>query len=95
MLSFRGTTQTNRSRPISRRAYADIFGPTTGDRVRRGDAGLLIAVEERDYRVYGEECSFGGGKEPRDSIGQLAGISPADALDLVITNLMRRLGRVP
>ena len=69
MLSFRGTTKTNRSLPIPRRAYADIYGPTTGDRVRRSDAGLLIVVEERDHRVYGEECRFGGGKVPCDSIG--------------------------
>ena len=75
------------SLPISRRAYADMYGPTTGDRVRLGDTGLLIAVE-RDYCVYGEECKFGGGKVLRDGMGQAAGIGPADALDLVITNAL-------
>ena len=75
------------SLPISRRAYADMYGPTTGDRVRLGDTGLLIEVE-RDYCVYGEECKFGGGKVLRDGMGQAAGIVPADALDLVITNAL-------
>ena len=75
------------SLPISRRAYADMYGPTTGDRVRLGDTGLLIEVE-RDYCVYGEECKFGGGKVLRDGMGQAAGIGPADALDLVITNAL-------
>ena len=75
------------SLPISRRAYADMYGPTTGDRVRLGDTGLLIEVE-RDYCVYGEECKFGGGKVLRDGMGQAAGISQADALDLVITNAL-------
>ena len=75
------------SLPISRRAYADMYGPTTGDRVRLGDTGLLIQVE-KDYGVYGEECKFGGGKVLRDGMGQAAGIGPADALDLVITNAL-------
>ena len=75
------------SLPISRRAYADMYGPTTGDRVRLGDTDLLIEVE-RDYCVYGEECKFGGGKVLRDGMGQAAGIGPADALDLVITNAL-------
>lgn len=75
------------SLPISRHAYADMYGPTTGDRVRLGDTGLLIEVE-RDYCVYGEECKFGGGKVLRDGMGQAAGIGPADALDLVITNAL-------
>ncbi|MBU6120887.1 urease subunit alpha [Hymenobacter siberiensis] len=75
------------SLPISRRAYADMYGPTTGDRVRLGDTGLLIEVE-RDYCVYGEECKFGGGKVLRDGMGQAAGIGQADALDLVITNAL-------
>ena len=75
------------SLPISRRAYADMYGPTTGDRVRLGDTGLLIEVE-RDYCVYGEECKFGGGKVLRDGMGQAAGIGPADALDLVVTNAL-------
>ncbi|WP_426059620.1 urease subunit alpha [Hymenobacter sp. B1770] len=75
------------SLPISRRAYADMYGPTTGDQVRLGDTGMLIVVE-RDYCVYGEECKFGGGKVLRDGMGQAAGIGQADALDLVITNAL-------
>jgi urease subunit alpha len=75
------------SLPISRRAYADMYGPTTGDRVRLGDTDLLIQVE-KDYCVYGEECKFGGGKVLRDGMGQAAGIGPNDALDLVITNAL-------
>ncbi|UOQ53122.1 urease subunit alpha [Hymenobacter cellulosivorans] len=75
------------SLPISRRAYADMYGPTTGDKVRLGDTDLLIQVE-RDYTVYGEECKFGGGKVLRDGMGQAAGISQDEALDLVITNAL-------
>ncbi len=54
---------------IDRRAYAEMFGPTTGDRVRLRDTDLLIEVE-RDYTVYGEEVKFGGGKVIRDGMGQ-------------------------
>jgi urease subunit alpha len=54
---------------IGRRAYAEIYGPTTGDRVRLGDTELWIAVEQ-DYTVYGEEVKFGGGKVIRDGMGQ-------------------------
>ncbi|PJJ54893.1 urease subunit alpha [Hymenobacter chitinivorans] len=75
------------SLPISRRAYADMYGPTTGDKVRLGDTDLLIQVEQ-DYTVYGEECKFGGGKVLRDGMGQAAGISQNEALDLVITNAL-------
>ncbi len=70
---------------ISRQTYADIFGPTTGDRIRLGDTGLIAEVE-RDYTVYGDECKFGGGKVLREGMGQAAGVSQADALDCVITN---------
>ncbi len=72
---------------ISRAAYADMFGPTTGDRVRLGDTALLARVE-RDHTVYGDECKFGGGKVLRDGMGQAAGVSAADALDVVITNAL-------
>ena len=48
------------SRSISRRHYADIYGPTTGDRIRLGDTGLVAQVET-DATVYGDECKFGGG----------------------------------
>jgi urease subunit alpha len=72
---------------MARRAYADIFGPTTGDRVKLGDTDLVARVE-RDDAVYGDECKFGGGKVLRDGMGQAAGVAEADALDLVITNAL-------
>ncbi len=72
---------------ISRKAYAEMFGPTTGDKVRLGDTGLWITVE-KDYAVYGEEAKFGGGKTIRDGMAQGSGIPQADALDLVITGAL-------
>lgn len=75
------------SRNISRQTYADIFGPTTGDKVRLGDTGLIAEVE-RDHTVYGDECKFGGGKVLREGMGQAAGVGQADALDCVITNAL-------
>ncbi|MFP6582898.1 MAG: urease subunit alpha [Candidatus Hydrogenedentota bacterium] len=72
---------------MDRRAYADIYGPTTGDCVRLGDTELLIRVEE-DRTTYGEECKFGGGKTLRDGMGQSAGLPQAEALDLLITNAL-------
>src|ERR1700730_18001269 len=75
------------SHRISRTAYADIYGPTTGDKVRLGDTSLVLEVE-RDHAVYGDECKFGGGKVLRDGRGEAAGVSEADALDCVITNAL-------
>src|SRR6478735_9375122 len=75
------------SHRIDRRYYADIYGPTTGDRVRLGDTNLFAEVES-DAAVYGDECKFGGGKVLRDAQGQAAGISDAEALDCVITNAL-------
>ena len=72
---------------IDRRAYADMYGPTMGDRVRLGDTDLVIEVE-KDHTVYGEECKFGGGKVLRDGMGQKSGASQEEALDLVITNAL-------
>jgi urease subunit alpha len=72
---------------MDRRHYADMFGPTTGDRVRLGDMDLWIEVE-RDHATYGDECKFGGGKVLRDAQGQHAGTADADALDVVITNAL-------
>ncbi len=69
---------------ISRQAYADMFGPTTGDRVRLGDSELFLQVEE-DRTSYGDEVKFGGGKVIRDGMGQSQRIS-AVTMDLVITN---------
>ncbi|NOK13719.1 urease subunit alpha [Corallococcus exercitus] len=75
------------SRTMDRRHYADMFGPTTGDRVRLGDTGLWLQVE-RDATVYGDECKFGGGKVLREGMGQRAGAGDANALDCVITNAL-------
>jgi urease subunit alpha len=72
---------------IDRRHYADMFGPTVGDRVRLGDTGLIAEVEH-DFAVYGDECKFGGGKVLRDRQGQRPGVSDRDALDCVITNVL-------
>ena len=72
---------------MDRRHYADIYGPTVGDRVRLGDTGLVAEVEQ-DATVYGDECKFGGGKVLRDGMGQAAGVSDDRALDCVITNAL-------
>src|SRR6476620_3845303 len=69
---------------ISRNAYAEMFGPTTGDRVRLADTDLWIEVE-KDYTVYGEEVKFGGGKVIRDGMGQ-SKRRATDVADTVITN---------
>jgi urease subunit alpha len=69
---------------IDRHAYAEMYGPTTGDRVRLGDTDLFIEIE-RDHTIYGEEVKFGGGKVIRDGMGQSQRAS-AQAADLVITN---------
>jgi urease subunit alpha len=71
---------------IPRRQYADLYGPTTGDRVRLADTELFIEIE-KDLTVPGEEAKFGGGKVIRDGMGQSASATGADGvLDLVITN---------
>ena len=75
------------SHRLDRKAYAALYGPTTGDRVRLGDTGLLAEVEQ-DFAVYGDECKFGGGKVLRDRMGQFAGADDDQALDLVITNAL-------
>ena len=71
---------------MSRTAYAEMFGPTTGDRVRLADTDLWIRVED-DHTVYGEEVKFGGGKVIRDGMGQCQSGS-ADVVDTVITNAL-------
>lgn len=72
---------------MDRRAYADTFGPTVGDRIRLADTALIIEVEQ-DYTTYGDEVKFGGGKVIRDGMGQ-SPISREDgAVDLVITNAL-------
>ncbi|OAA62106.1 urease [Cordyceps fumosorosea ARSEF 2679] len=72
---------------MDRAAYAVMFGPTTGDRVRLGATDLWVRVE-RDCTAYGDECKFGGGKTLREGMGQATGRPDADALDLVITNAL-------
>jgi urease subunit alpha len=72
---------------LSRAAYADMFGPTTGDRVRLADTELFIEVEE-DRTVYGEEVKFGGGKVIRDGMGQSQKSRAEGAVDTVITNAL-------
>ncbi len=62
---------------ISRQAYAEMFGPTTGDRVRLADTELWIEVE-KDFTVYGEEVKFGGGKVIRDGMGQRESRFPSE-----------------
>src|SRR5258707_1034498 len=75
---------------IPRRTYSDLYGPTTGDRVRLADTELIIEVE-RDYAIYGDEITFGGGKVIRDGMGQSSTSireSEHGALDVVITNAL-------
>jgi urease subunit alpha len=72
---------------MSRHAYAHMFGPTTGDRVRLADTELFVEVE-RDFTIYGEEVKFGGGKVIRDGMGQSQVTNAAGAADTVITNAL-------
>ena len=79
---------------ISRRAYAEMLGPTVGDKLRLADTALVIEIE-KDYTLaaggYGEEVKFGGGKTVRDGMGQsqrVNGPGPSDAVDTVITNVV-------
>ncbi|MEB3185504.1 MAG: urease subunit alpha, partial [Cyanobacteriota bacterium] len=72
---------------ISRRAYAETYGPTTGDRLRLADTELILEVE-KDFTVYGDEVKFGGGKVIRDGMGQAQTTRAAGAVDTVITNAL-------
>ena len=72
---------------LSRAAYAQMFGPTAGDKVRLADTELIIEVE-RDFTAYGEEVKFGGGKVIRDGMGQSQVTRAAGAVDTVITNAL-------
>ena len=74
------------STKITRQAYAEMFGPTTGDRLRLADTELIIEVES-DHTIYGEEVKFGGGKVIRDGMGQGQRVS-AETVDTVITNAL-------
>jgi urease subunit alpha len=72
---------------IKRSVYADMFGPTTGDRVRLADTDLIVEVE-KDFTTYGEEVKFGGGKVIRDGMGQSQATNKQGAVDTVITNAL-------
>src|SRR5476649_456733 len=71
---------------IDKRAYAEMYGPTKGDRLRLADTGLVVEVE-KDFTIYGEEVKFGGGKVIRDGMGQSQRVSK-DIADTVITNAL-------
>ena len=71
---------------IARQAYAEMYGPTTGDRVRLADTELFIRVE-KDLTVYGDEVKFGGGKVIRDGMGQSQAMA-SEVADVVITNAL-------
>ena len=72
---------------IDKRKYADMYGPTVGDRVRLGDTSLIAEVE-RDYAVYGEEAKFGGGKSLRDGMGQSCTVPDEECPDFIITSAL-------
>ena len=72
---------------ISRQAYAEMYGPTTGDRIRLADTALFAMVE-KDFTIYGEEVKFGGGKVIRDGMGQSQATRADGAMDTVITNVV-------
>src|SRR5712692_6809578 len=72
---------------MKRAAYADMFGPTIGDRVRLADTDLIVEVE-KDFTIYGEEVKFGGGKVIRDGMGQSQITNKQGAVDTVITNAL-------
>ena len=69
---------------LTRQAYAEMYGPTKGDRIRLGDTALFVEIEE-DHTIYGEEVKFGGGKVIRDGMGQ-SQLASADVVDTIITN---------
>ena len=71
---------------ISRRAYAEMFGPTVGDRLRLADTELVIEVEH-DFTIYGEEVKFGGGKVIRDGMGK-GQLCAKDVVDTLINNAL-------
>ena len=72
---------------MTREGYVGMFGPTMGDMVRLGATGLWIKVE-KDHTVYGDECTFGGGKTLREGMGQASGRSDVESLDTVVTNAL-------
>lgn len=85
MIASESTIEEDCASVLSREAYANIYGPTTGDKIRLGDTDLFAEIES-DYAVYGDECVFGGGKVLRQGMGQACGCNSVDCLDTVITN---------
>jgi urease subunit alpha len=83
----RSVAEDTMSFKIERRAYVDMFGPTTGDRVRLADTDLIVEVE-KDFTIYGDEVKFGGGKVIRDGMGQSQITNKQGAVDTVITNAL-------
>ena len=79
---------------LSRKRYAELYGPTTGDKLCLADTGLTLEVE-RDLGTYGDEATFGGGKVLRDGMGQMSGAFDREALDLVITGVVVLDARCP
>src|SRR2546428_11530758 len=74
------------ARRLTRREYAELYGPTVGDRIHLADTGLMIQIE-KDFNAYGDEAVFGGGKTLRDGMGQAPGVAAREgAVDFVITN---------
>ena len=72
---------------ITRKSYSDMYGPTTGDKIRLADTELFIEVE-KDLTTYGEEVKFGGGKVIRDGMGQSQVTNKDGAVDTIITNAL-------
>lgn len=73
---------------IKGKEYADMYGPTKGDRVRLADTELFLEIEQ-DFTIYGDECKFGGGKSIRDGMGQSSSVSrDGGALDMLVTNVI-------
>lgn len=81
------TIPTGSAYVMDRASYADMYGPTVHDKIALGDTDLEIRIE-RDYTHYGDECKFGGGKTIREGMGQATGVSSAESLDTVITNVV-------
>src|SRR5919108_2962856 len=82
----RGGRKENMVLKLTRKQYTDLFGPTTGDKVRLGDTDLMIQIE-KDLITPGDECVFGGGKTLRDGLAQASGVTNKNgALDFLITN---------
>lgn len=72
---------------LDRKHYAEMYGPTVGDKVRLGDTNLIVKIEH-DHTAYGDECKFGGGKVLRDGMGQSSTASEKEACDTLITNAL-------